>query len=227
MTLSDVSIRNPVFAWMLMAGLIVFGWIGFRRMGISQLPDVDYPVLTVTVTWQGAAPEVVEAAVTDIIEDAVMGVDGIEEVRSASREGVATIVLQFALSQNIDTALEQVQTKISQAQKNLPTDIDPPVVTKSNPEDQPILWAALSGEGSLRDMILFVRDHLKNNITMIKGVSDVFLGGYVDPNMRIWLRNDRMRRLQITVEDVMAAVADQHVLVASEIGRASCRERVS
>jgi multidrug efflux pump subunit AcrB len=72
MNLSSISIKNPVFAWMLMIGLIVFGWVSFERMGISQLPDVDFPILTVTVTWQGAAPEVMESAVADILEDAVM-----------------------------------------------------------------------------------------------------------------------------------------------------------
>ena len=119
-SLSDISIKNPVFAWMLMVGLIVFGAVYFARMGISQLPDVDFPVLTVTITWQGAAPEVIESAVTDVVEDAVMSVDGIQLVSSSSREGVATITIQFALSQDINVALQQVQAKIAQAQKNLP-----------------------------------------------------------------------------------------------------------
>ncbi|MDE2293724.1 MAG: efflux RND transporter permease subunit, partial [Elusimicrobia bacterium] len=74
MTLSDLSIKNPVFAWMLMIGLMVFGWIGFSRMGVSQLPDVDFPVVNVQVTWEGAAPEVMETQVADVIEDAVMSV---------------------------------------------------------------------------------------------------------------------------------------------------------
>ena len=79
MTLSDISIKNPVFGWMLMIGIIVFGWIGYTRMGVSQLPDVDFPVVTVTVTWEGAAPEIMETEVTDFIEDAVMSVEGIKE----------------------------------------------------------------------------------------------------------------------------------------------------
>ena len=139
MTLSDVSIKNPVFAWMLMAGLIVFGWIGFSRMGVSQLPDVDFPVVTVTVGLEGAAPEVMEAQVADVIEDAVMAVQGIREVSSVSRLGSTAITIEFELNRGIDVALQEVQTKIAQAQKNLPREIDPPIVTKTNPEDQPIL----------------------------------------------------------------------------------------
>src|ERR1043166_3544999 len=101
-TLSDFSIKNPVFAWMLMIGLIVFGWIGFKRLGVSQLPDVDFPVVSVTVTWEGAAPEVMETEVTDIIEDAVMSVEGIREVTSVSQQGQVQITIEFNLSRNID-----------------------------------------------------------------------------------------------------------------------------
>ena len=115
MTLSDVSIKNPVFAWMLMIGLIVFGWVGFNRMGVSQLPDVDFPIVTVTVTLEGAAPEIMETQVTDPIEDAVMSVQGIREVSSTSRQGLSTISIEFELSRDIDVALQEVQTKIAQA----------------------------------------------------------------------------------------------------------------
>src|SRR6185295_19284514 len=142
MTLSDFSIKNPVFAWMLMIGLIVFGAISFQRLGVSQLPDVDFPVVSVEVTWEGAAPEVMETDVTDFIEDAVMSVEGIKEVTSVSSQGNANITIEFNLSRDIDAALQEVQTKIAQAQRNLPKDIDPPIVTKTSPEDQPIMWLA-------------------------------------------------------------------------------------
>src|ERR1700679_1935302 len=123
MTLSDISIRKPVFAWMLMAGLLVFGTLSYLMMGISQLPDVDFPVVTVTITWAGASPDVMESAVADIVEDAVMSVDGIQLVQSTSQQGSTAITVQFNLEQDINVALQQVQTKISQAQKNLPQTI--------------------------------------------------------------------------------------------------------
>ncbi len=207
MTLSDISIKNPVFSWMLMMGLIVFGAISFTNMGISQLPDVDFPVITVTVTWAGASPDVMESAVADIIEDAVMSVDGSQLVQSTSQEGSTQIRIQFNLNQDINVALEEVQTKVSQAQKNLPQNIDPPVITKTNPEDQPILWVAVySVKDTLRDLALFVRDHLKDSITSVNGVGDVALGGYVDPQMRIWLHNNQLVSQQITFKDVIDAV---------------------
>src|ERR1035438_7805165 len=145
-------------------------------MGISRLPDVDFPVITVTVNWAGASPDVMETAVADIIENAVMSVDGIQLVQSTSQQGQTQITIQFLLSQDINVALEQVQTKISQAAKNLPQTIAPPAITKTNPADQPIMWTAAYTEGgSLRDLALFIRDHLKDAITTINGVGDVNL----------------------------------------------------
>src|ERR1700722_12184467 len=102
MTLSDISIKKPVFAWMLMAGLIVFGVISYLFMGISALPDVDFPVVTVSVTWAGASPDVMESAVADTIENAVMSVDGIQIVQSNSQQGMTQITIQFNLDQDIN-----------------------------------------------------------------------------------------------------------------------------
>ena len=214
MTLSDISIKKPVFAWMLMAGLLVFGAISYLMMGISQLPDVDFPVVTVTVTWAGASPDVMESAVADIIEDAVMSVDGIQLVQSTSQQGQTQITIQFNLEQDINVALQQVQTKISQAQKNLPQTIDPPIITKTNPERpaDPLDGGLQRRTASLRDLALFVRDHLKDTLTTINGVGDVSLGGYVDPQMRIWLTHDEMGKREITFEDIIDAINNEHQL---------------
>ncbi len=213
MKLSDISIKNPVFAWMLMAGLILFGLIGFKQMGISQLPDVDFPFVTVTVTWEGASPEVMETEVTDVIEDAVMQVQGVKEVSSASRQGSAQVSIEFELGRDIDAALQEVQTKISQAQQNLPKNIDPPIYLKTNPEDQPIMWVALSGSRPLTDIMRYAKDHLKDDFTTVPGVGDVIFGGYVEPNLRVWLDADKMQSRELTVDDVMNAIRDQHAEV--------------
>ena len=210
MTLSDLSIKRPVFAWMLMIGIIVFGAIGFKNLGISQLPDIDFPVVAVAVTWEGAAPEVMETDVTDIIEDAVMSVEGIKEVTSVSIQGQAQISIEFNLDRNIDVALQEVQTKIAQAQKNLPRDIDPPVVTKTNPEDQPIMFLALSGDRPLKDLVYYINDTLKDSFTTVEGVGEVRLMGFVDPNLRVWLDAKKMQEKELTVEDILNAINFQH-----------------
>jgi hydrophobe/amphiphile efflux-1 (HAE1) family protein len=213
MTLSEISIRRPVFAWMLMAALILFGWISFKRMGISQLPDVDFPVLSISVGYEGAAPEVMESEVVDPIEDAVMTVQGIRNVSSSSRYGSASITLEFDLERNIDTALQEVQTRIAQAQRLLPREIDPPVITKTNPEDQPILWLTVSSAADsvpTRELMRYVRDQLKDRFSTLPGVGEVFLGGYVDPNIRLWASSDRLRRYELSVGDILNTIRQEH-----------------
>ncbi len=195
---------------MLMIGIIVFGWIGFKNLGVSQLPDVDFPIVSVSVTWEGAAPEVMETEVTDILENAVMSVEGIKEVSSTSGQGQSQITIELDLNRDIDAALQDVQSKISQAQRNLPREIDPPVVSKTNPEDQPILWMALSGDRPMTDLVRYVNDVLKDQFTTVAGVGDVRLGGYVDPNLRVWLNAKKMKEQEITVEDVLDAISSQH-----------------
>src|SRR4051794_18549468 len=135
MSLSEISIRNHVFAWMLMLGLLVFGGIAFTRMGISQLPDVDFPVVTVNVSLDGASPEVMELNVVDVIEGGLTSVPGIKTMTSSSRIGSASISLEFGLDKNINTAVQEVQSALARVQKKLPTNVDPPTVSKSNPED--------------------------------------------------------------------------------------------
>src|SRR3954467_11325816 len=102
MSLSEISIRRPVFAWMLMFGLVVFGAISFQRMGISQMPDVNFPVVNVALQWDNAAPTVMETNAVDVIEDAVMGIEGLESVASSVSQGVANITCNFELHHNVD-----------------------------------------------------------------------------------------------------------------------------
>lgn len=210
MTLSDLSIKRPVFAWMLMLALMVFGAICFTRLGVSQLPDVDFPILSVSVSLPGAAPEVMETEVADILEDAVMGVSGIKEVSSSSAQGQTSLTIEFELNKDIDIALQEVQTKIAQAQRNLPKDIDPPIISKSNPEDQPIMWVALYGDQPLKELIMFARDHVKDRLTSAPGVGEVTLGGYIDPNVRIWVDQNKLSANELSIDDVINTIDSQH-----------------
>ncbi|MCB1142337.1 MAG: efflux RND transporter permease subunit [Leptospiraceae bacterium] len=211
--LSDISIRNPIFAWMLMIGLTLFGFLSFLRLGISQMPDVDFPVINIRVTWNGASPEVIETNAVDIMEDAIMSVDGIREINSTSKYGSANITVELDLSKNVDTALQEVQSRIAQAQKLLPTTIDPPIITKYNPEDQPILWLGISSKSELRDLMVFVKDHVKNKFSTINGVGQIVLGGYVDRNLRIWIDGNRMSSRELTVDDILNTIAREHTEV--------------
>lgn len=196
---------------MLMLGLMLFGLLSFQGMGVGQMPDVDFPVLTIEVTWEGAAPEVMETDVVDIIEDAVMGVQDLKEVSSSTRQGQAMITLEFELSRDIDAALQEVQSKLSEAQRRLPKDIDPAIITKVNPDDQPIMWLGVSGNASRRDLMEFVENHVKDRFKTVAGVGDIILGGYIERNMRIWVDPKGLDVFQLTVDDIIKAVREEHI----------------
>lgn len=194
-----------------MISLMLFGYISYKNLGVGFMPDVDFPVLNVRVTWEGAAPEVIESDVVDVIEGAVTGVQGLKEVSSTSRQGNAQINLEFELDRDIDVALQEVQSKISEVQRILPPDIDPPIIIKSNPEDQPILWLGVSTTKSFPDLMEFVDRNIADQFKTIPGVADIFLSGYVERNMRIWLDTDKLKSYQLTVQDVIDAIQREHL----------------
>ncbi len=211
MNLPEIAIRRPVFAWMLMSALILFGLIAVSRMGVSQLPDVDFPVVTVRVDYPGAAPEVIETNVVDIIEDAVMTVEGVRSVSSTSRYASASIIIEFDLSRSISDALQEVQNKVAAAQRSLPTDIEPPVISKSNPEDQPILWMSVTSDRqSPRELMRYVKDTLKDRFSSVSGVGEIVLGGYVEPSLRVWITGSALDHYDLAVTDVVNAIKNEH-----------------
>src|SRR5256885_7185135 len=144
MSLSDLSIKNPVFAAMLSLAMVVFGYLGYRDMGVSQFPEIDFPVVSVAITREGAPPDIMDGDVTDVVEDAVAGVEGIDYIMSRSLEGTSIVTVFFHLSRNIDVAMQDVQNAVSAARRKLPIDIDPPIISKVNPNNLPVMWLTLS-----------------------------------------------------------------------------------
>ena len=212
MSLSEISIKRPVFAWMLMAGLIVFGGICFSRMGISQLPDVDYPVVSVNIRLEGAAPEVIETSIVDIVEDAVMSIQGIRGVTSESENSEGTITIEFDLNRDIDLAVQDVQAKVSSVLGRLPKDIAAPTIRKSNPEDTPIMALSLQSDRyPLSYLMTYVSDRVKDQFSTVAGVGDISLGGYRSPNLRLWVSAEKLNGLSLSVNDVINTVRNEHL----------------
>ncbi len=211
MNLTEICVKKPVFAWMLMAATVVFGLVAGSRIGISQFPDVDFPIINVSVTWEGAAPEVMENDVVEILEEALVQVEGVRSITSVSRQGGANITLELDISRNVDLALQDVQTKVAQAQRRLPNDLDPPTIAKTNPEDQPIMWISLSGPFPQRVLSDFTRYRLKEKLQTIPGVGEITMGGALERNIRIWLDAVRLDERALTVRDVILALQREHI----------------
>jgi hydrophobe/amphiphile efflux-1 (HAE1) family protein len=209
-SLADLSIRRPVFAWMLMAALIIFGAIGLSRLGVSEQPDIDFPVLTVNATWSGSAPEVMETEIVDKIEEQVISTQGLRDVTSQIQQGQASITLEFEIDRNIDAALTEVQSKLSAVE--LPLGADQPTIVKSNPEDQPILL--LSASSSTRDMHAlteFLELNVSDQLKILPGVGEVTFAGFQQRNLRVWVNNDKLKPLQLTILDVKTALQNEQV----------------
>ena len=120
MKLTEACIQKPVFAWMIMCATILFGAVSFSRLGISQFPDVDFPTISVSVTWEGAAPEVMERDVVELIEEALMQVEGVKTLTSTSRQGTASIVAEMHLSRPVDLAMQDVQAVVARTRRSSP-----------------------------------------------------------------------------------------------------------
>jgi HAE1 family hydrophobic/amphiphilic exporter-1 len=201
MTLSDLSIRRPVFAWMLMSALMFFGVICFFQLGVSQLPEATQPVLTISASWVGAAPEVMETEIVNPIEQAVISVQGIQDIESNMRQGTASIKLTFYTSKDIDAALQETNSKLRSVK--LPDDVLPPTISKINTDDNPIMWLAVtSTKRSFKDMLTYVDLNLRDRLRVIPGVGDIILGGWSDRNLRVWVDNNKLQALQLTILDI-------------------------
>jgi len=211
MNLTEVCVRKPVLAWMIMAAAVVFGLVTANRIGISQFPDVDFPMISVSVTWEGAAPEVVENDVVIPLEEALAQIEGLRTITSSARMGSANISIELELSRNVDLALQDVQAKVSQAARMLPRDIDPPVISKSNPEDQPIMMLAMSGPYPNRVISDYLQYGLAEKLQTIPGVGEITMMGFQARNIRVWLDASKLDEKGLTVMDVINALQREHV----------------
>jgi len=211
--LTDICLKNQVFAWMLMCGTILMGIIAVTRIGISQFPDVDNPTITVSVTWPGASPEDVETGIVNPLEDAMSQVTGVITMTSSAKVGSARITATFDLSRDIDLALQDTQAKIAQSQRSLPVSAQVPVVSKSNPDDQPILTVGLSGPFARALLADIARYQVEDTLETIPGVGQVQTMGYLDRNIRVWVDAEKLVAANVTVIDVINAIGRQHVSV--------------
>jgi multidrug efflux pump len=209
--LTDLCLRRPVLAWMLMFGTILFGIIAITRIGVSQFPDVDNPAVSVSISWPGASPEDVETGIINPIEDAMSQVTGVLTMTSSAKTGSARITATFDLSRNIDLALQDTQAKIAQAQRGLPTSAQVPIVSKSNPDDQPIITIGVSGPYSRQLLADVARYQIQDMLETVPGVGQVTMMGYLDRNIRIWVDAEKLVATGTTVTDVTTAITKQHI----------------
>jgi multidrug efflux pump len=212
MILSDVSVRRPVFAAVLSLLLVLVGAISYTRLPVRDLPAIEPPIVSVDTSYRGANAQVVENQITQILEDRISGIEGIETVTSRSRDGRSDITIEFAATRDIDAAANDVRDRVSGVLDNLPQEADPPEINKVDVDAQPILWLnVIHPNWTPMQLTDYAERVLVDRFASVDGVSRVQIGGEARPAMRIWLSRQQLVAYGLTAADVETALRRQNV----------------
>ena len=212
MSLAETSIRRPVLATVLSIVPVIFGIVGIFALGVREYPAVDPPIVTVSTSYQGASPEVIDSVITEPLERAINGVAGIRVLSSTSRTGQSSIRVEFNLGEDLSEAANDVRDKVSAAIRQLPADADPPVIEKADADSSPIMFVTLSSDTrDVQDLSNIADTLIRDRVQTIPGVASVRIFGERRYAMRLLLDPDRMTQHDITPSDVQAALARENV----------------
>jgi len=211
MLIADVSIRRPVTTLTIMAAILIFGWIAFKSMGIDLFPEVDFPVVTVTTKLTGASPEIMDQDVTDVLEEQISAIAGIKNLMSQSFEGLSQITVEFELEKDVDIAAQEVRAKVNLAEKDLPDDVDKPIVDKFDIAANAIMWISVYGNIDYGKLSYYADKVLKEQLQSVNGVGNIQTAGLREREIRIWLDPEKLEARGITAQDVVRAIKLKHV----------------
>jgi HAE1 family hydrophobic/amphiphilic exporter-1 len=211
MKLADISIKRPVFATVMVSVLAVFGVWGYQKLSVDMFPDVEFPICTVTAIYPGADPETIESRVVDKLEEAISAVSGIKTLRSTSMESVGLVFVQFELERKADQAVQDVRDKVSAALKNLPSDLEPPLVERLDIGAAPVIAIALAGDMPKRDLTDIAKNTVKQRLQAINGVGSIDIIGGQEREFHVWIDPQRLDSFGLAPGDVAQAVASQNV----------------
>ncbi len=207
MLLSDVSIKRPVFATMMMVALVVLGVVSYNRLAIDEYPDITYPIVVAQTTYPGASPEVMERDVSRPIEEALNTAQGLKEIVSTSLNGISIVRLTFHLDVDVMSAQQDVQSKIARIRRALPPEIEEPVVLRFDPNERPIMSIAMqSGERPIRELTSLAEQVVTPRLQSVTGVGGINLAGTEVRQIRVELNPEMMRAYGISVPQVTSAL---------------------
>jgi HAE1 family hydrophobic/amphiphilic exporter-1 len=212
---AEVSIRRPISATMLIAFLVALGLFSYRNLAVDLFPNVDFPIVTVTTTLRGASVEEVESGVTKPLEEAINTIEGIDELRSTTKEGLSQIIVFFSLDRDGEAAAQDVRDRVASASTVLPDGTDSPLVNKFNVDAAAIMDIVVAGARDLREVTEIARRQIKENIETIRGVGSVTMVGGLERAINIDVDTNRLSAYNISVEQVKAALRAQNLEVPS------------
>ncbi len=216
MSLSSLSIQRPVLATVFTIVILLFGLIGMTFLGVREFPSVDPPIISVRTSYPGANSDVIDAQITEPLEQAINAVPGIRNITSVSRQGSSNITVEFELSIDMETAANDVRDKVAQAQRRLPRDVDPPTVSKADADASPIMFINIqSDRRSLNELSEFAELTFQERLQTIDGVSSVPIWGQRRWSMRLWMDPAKLAGYNLTPLDVRNAIARENVELPS------------
>ena len=216
MNLPEFCIRRPVAATMANLAIAVVGIVALSRLPVRELPNIDPPVVSIITIYPGANAELVEADVTEPLEQEINNIPGIKILRSESREQVSSITVEFELNRNVDIGAQDVRDRISRVRDKLPEDIKEPIVAKQDADAQEVMWVALSSTTrSTLDLTNLAERQIKDRLQVLSGVGGINFGGEKRTSMRIWLDSEKMASRQITAADIRSLLARENVELPS------------
>ncbi|KLJ00983.1 efflux RND transporter permease subunit [Luteimonas sp. FCS-9] len=212
MKLSDVSIQRPVFAAVISLLLVALGIMAFTRLTLRELPNIDPPIVSVDVSYPGASAAVVETRITQILEDALSGIEGIRTIESRSRNGRSDVTIEFNLTRDIEAAANDVRDAISRVMDRMPIEADPPEISKVEADADAIVWLNLrSSTMNTLELTDYTDRYILDRLSSLDGVARVQLSGGHRYAMRIWLDRDEMAARSITASDIENALRTENV----------------
>jgi multidrug efflux pump len=224
MILSSISIRRPVLATVFSLLIVLLGVISFDRLSVREYPKIDPPVVSVRTIFKGATAQVVESVITTPIEDALSGIEGINTIKSKSKEEVSEITVTFLTDRDVEAAANDVRDRVSRVQTVLPESADDPIVSKIEADAWPVMWIALSSDRhSPMELTDYADRYLTDPLKALPGVATVIIGGERRYAMRVWLDRDKLAARGLTVQDVEHALRQQNL--DSPGGRIESNER--
>jgi len=212
MLLSDISVKRPVFASVISLLLIAFGIVAFQGLPLREYPDIDPPIVTVTVDYPGAPANVIETRVTKIIEDRISGVAGIEYIESSSQDGRSNVTIEFSINRNIDSAANDIRDRISGIAASLPEEAQSPEVKKVDSSDDVVIWQEfVSDYMTVPELTDYAKRYLVDKYSILDGVARVRIGGGLRYAMRIWVDRKELAARNLTINDIERALRAENI----------------
>ncbi|HMM19275.1 MAG TPA: efflux RND transporter permease subunit [Selenomonadales bacterium] len=211
MKLTEISLKRPVFATVTILALVVLGLFSYMSLNVDEYPDVEIPVVAVTVNYPGAAPEQVATKVTQKVEETVSVVPGVEHISSTVKEGTSTTVIQFTMETSAATAAQDVRDKVGRLAGVLPDDADAPIVTRFDPSEMPIASIAITGPVSQRELTILAKDDVADRLEAINGVAAINMQGGIDREIQIHMNSDKVNAYGLTIQDVVNSLRSENM----------------